>query len=90
MRRSPVFLVWLGVLALLAAAAQAAEVAPSGAAARPIKTIVSIQFDDGVRQSAARTILKKHHMHGTFFIDSGYDGTGDGYFTWRQIRRLAL
>ena len=28
-------------------------------------------------------------MHGTFFINTGYVGTGDGYFTWKQIHELA-
>jgi peptidoglycan/xylan/chitin deacetylase (PgdA/CDA1 family) len=90
MRRSRVLLVWLGALAVLATAAQTGVVvAPSRAAARPVKTIVSIQFDDGNRQQVARAILKKHHMHGTFFINTGYIGTGNGYFTWKQLRELA-
>jgi peptidoglycan/xylan/chitin deacetylase (PgdA/CDA1 family) len=89
MRRSRMYLVWLAALAFLATAAQAAVVTPSGASARQVKTIVSIQFDDGNRQQVARAILKKHHMHGTFFINTGYVGTGNGYFTWNQIHQLA-
>lgn len=89
MRRSRMYLIWLGVLALTATAAQTTSVAPSRAAAGPVTTVISIQFDDGRGQSAARAILKKHHMHATFFVNTGYTGTGDGYFTWRQLRELA-
>lgn len=89
MRRTRWYVVWLTVLGILATAAQATVAAPSGASAHHVRTIVSIQFDDGSRQTAARAILKKHHMHGTFFINTGYVGTGNGYFTWRQIHQLA-
>ena len=90
MRRARLHIIWLGVLALSATAAQTAAVTPSGAAAQPATTtIVSIQFDDGRGQGAARAILMKHHLHATFFINTGYIGTGNGYFTWKQLRQLA-
>src|SRR5215813_7419878 len=89
MRRPRMYLLGLAALALLATAAQAAVVAPSGAAAGQVRTIVSIQFDDGNRQTAAEAILKKHHMHGVFFVNTGYIGTGNGYLTWKQLHQLA-
>jgi peptidoglycan/xylan/chitin deacetylase (PgdA/CDA1 family) len=65
---------------------------PSGsrqvAAARPVRTIVSLEFDDGLGQPAARGILQRHHMHGAFYINTGYIGTGEGRFTWQQLRNL--
>ena len=33
-------------------------------------------------------ILQRHHMHGAFYINTGYVGTGDGRFTWQQLRNL--
>ena len=27
-------------------------------------------------------------MHGAFYINSGYVGTGNGYFTWNELRAL--
>jgi peptidoglycan/xylan/chitin deacetylase (PgdA/CDA1 family) len=66
------------VLAMLAVAAPA----------RAATTVVSIQFDDGRQQQSVAPILAKHHVHATFFVNTGYVGTGD-YFTWRQLHRLA-
>jgi peptidoglycan/xylan/chitin deacetylase (PgdA/CDA1 family) len=71
----------LAAVLLLAAALPAAR-----AAAAP--TIVSIQFDDGRGQDAVRAILAKHHVHATFFINSGYVGT-PGYLTWKRLHELA-
>jgi peptidoglycan/xylan/chitin deacetylase (PgdA/CDA1 family) len=66
---------------------------PSGsnhvADARQVRTIISLEFDDGLLQQPARAILRRHHMHGVFYINSGYVGTGGGRFTWNQLRGLA-
>jgi peptidoglycan/xylan/chitin deacetylase (PgdA/CDA1 family) len=75
-RRRSVLLV--SALALLALAGPA----------RAAQTTVSIQFDDGRQQTAARAILARHHVHATFFVNTGYIGT-DEYFTWKQLRELA-
>jgi len=69
------------VVAVLAALALAAP-------ARSAQTIVSIQFDDGRGQAPVRAILARHHVHATFFINTGYTGTPD-YFTWAQLHALA-
>ncbi len=58
------------------------------ATATPVRTIVSLEFDDGLGQFAARGILQRHHMHGAFYINTGYIGTGDGRFSWQQLRNL--
>ena len=58
------------------------------AAAAPVRTIVSLEFDDGLGQPAARGILKRHAMNGAFYINTGYVGTGGGRFTWQQLRNL--
>ncbi len=73
------------VLAALAAAALAgAAAAPAHAA----PTVVSIQFDDGRGQAPVRAILARHHLHATFFVNTGYVGTPD-YLTWSQVKALA-
>ncbi len=79
MRRTPGRILLVAVLAFgcLAGTAQAAP------------TIVSLQFDDGRGEQAAPAILAKHKMHATFFINTGYVGTGNGYFTWKDLRDLA-
>jgi peptidoglycan/xylan/chitin deacetylase (PgdA/CDA1 family) len=51
-------------------------------------TTVSIQFDDGRAQEAVRPILAKHHVHATFFVNTGYIGTED-YLTWKELHALA-
>jgi peptidoglycan/xylan/chitin deacetylase (PgdA/CDA1 family) len=58
------------------------------APARAAQTTVSVQFDDGRGQTAVRAILARHHIHATFFVNTGYVGTPD-YFTWAQLRALA-
>ena len=58
------------------------------APARSAQTIVSIQFDDGRGQAPVRAILARHHVHATFFINTGYTGTPD-YYTWAQLHELA-
>src|SRR4051794_19083048 len=68
----------LAVVALLAV--------PLGA--RAASTTVSIQFDDGRGEHAVRAILAKHHVHATFFINTGYVGTPD-HFTWKDLHDLA-
>jgi peptidoglycan/xylan/chitin deacetylase (PgdA/CDA1 family) len=70
--------VLLALLALLLAAAPA----------RAAQTVVSVQFDDGRGQAATRAVLARHHVHATFFVNTGYVGTPD-YFTWSQLRALA-
>jgi peptidoglycan/xylan/chitin deacetylase (PgdA/CDA1 family) len=52
--------------------------APAGAAGPVTPVIVTIGFDDGTAdQYAARTELNLHHMHATFFINSGFVGDPD-------------
>jgi peptidoglycan/xylan/chitin deacetylase (PgdA/CDA1 family) len=68
----------LALLALLLVAAPA----------RAAQTTVSVQFDDGRGQTAVRAILARHHIHATFFINTGYVGTPD-YLTWAQLHALA-
>jgi peptidoglycan/xylan/chitin deacetylase (PgdA/CDA1 family) len=76
----------LGVLLVTALLLPGASRHP--AAARPVRTIVSLEFDDGLGQYAARGILQRHHMHGAFYVNTGYIGTGDGRFSWQQLRNL--
>src|SRR5262247_752346 len=75
---------WAGMACAVSAIALIAVAAP----ARAAQTVVTIQFDDGRNQSAARAILARHDVHATFFINTGYIGT-PGYLTWRQVHRLA-
>jgi peptidoglycan/xylan/chitin deacetylase (PgdA/CDA1 family) len=70
--------------AVLAALVLLALAAP----ARAATTTVSIQFDDGRGQDAVGAILARHHIHATFFVNTGYIGTAD-YLTWKQLHRLA-
>jgi peptidoglycan/xylan/chitin deacetylase (PgdA/CDA1 family) len=58
------------------------------APARSAPAIVSIQFDDGRGQAPVRAILARHHIHATFFVNTGYTGTPD-YYTWAQLHGLA-
>jgi len=56
----------------------------------PIRTAVSLTFDDGhAEQYAARSILAAHNMHGTFFINSGRIDTTPAFMTVSQLRDLA-
>jgi hypothetical protein len=53
------------------------------------RTVVSIEFDDGIaNQIQADSALSAHDMHGTFFIPDGLVGS-PGYMTWSQIHTLA-
>jgi peptidoglycan/xylan/chitin deacetylase (PgdA/CDA1 family) len=56
----------------------------------PIRTTVSLTFDDGhAEQYAARSVLAQHNMHGTFFINSGRIDTTPAFMTLSQLRDLA-
>jgi peptidoglycan/xylan/chitin deacetylase (PgdA/CDA1 family)/endo-1,4-beta-D-glucanase Y len=90
---SRVLLVGSAVAALVlslsgAVPAGASPSLPSAAAAPPPLT-VSLQFDDGRGQAEAARILDRHHIPATFFVNTGYTGTGDGYFTWKELHDLA-
>ena len=54
----------------------------------PVKTVVSITFDDGYAdQVDAQAILRLHGMRGTFYIITGKVGQ-PGYMTWEQLGTL--
>ncbi len=56
-----------------------------GRAISPIKTIISITFDDGYAdQYLAASILRLHGMQGTFYIITGKIGQA-GYLSWQQL-----
>lgn len=59
---------------------------PAGAVT--YRTIVSLTFDDGLTQSAARDILHNHGMHGTFYINSAFIGSGGTYLTKPEVDAL--
>ena len=90
-RRLPsAILVLLLVLVLAGVAPLTRGTTARAASAAPVpKTTVSIQFDDGNGQGAVGALLAKHGLHATFFINTGYVGSGDGYFTWAQLHQLA-
>jgi peptidoglycan/xylan/chitin deacetylase (PgdA/CDA1 family) len=55
----------------------------------PQPTIVSLTFDDGwSSQYAVRSILARHGMRGTFYVNSGSVGL-PGMMTWNQLFDLA-
>jgi peptidoglycan/xylan/chitin deacetylase (PgdA/CDA1 family) len=74
--------------AAMACAVSAGALLAFATPARAAQTVVTIQFDDGRNESAARAILARHHIHATFFLNTGQIGM-PGYFTWRQVRGLA-
>ena len=89
---SRVLTVGSAILALVASVTvgtRAASGAAAAPASAPAPTTISIQFDDGRGEGEVAAILAKHHMHGTFFINSGQVGSGNGYFTWPQLHALA-
>jgi Polysaccharide deacetylase len=52
-------------------------------------TIVSLTFDDGCSsQYTLRSMLARHGMHGTFYVNSGRVGL-PGMMTWSQLSELA-
>ena len=52
------------------------------------QTVVSLEFDDATAsQAVARTLLARHGMKATFFVNSGVVGT-DGYLDWGQVKAL--
>ncbi len=73
---------WLCVNALLALAWL-----PSAQAASA-RTIVSLTFDDGLTQSAARAILLSHGMKATFYVNANLIGSGGGYLTKAELDQL--
>jgi peptidoglycan/xylan/chitin deacetylase (PgdA/CDA1 family) len=85
-----------GAMALVAGAIGLALPATSAAAADPVPipifsiptTIVTIGFDDGTAdQFAARRPLRRHGMHATFFINSGFIGDPD-HMSVSQLQQL--
>lgn len=63
---------------------------PSGTAKGTARTIVSLTFDDGYasQYTTAAPILASHHVHGTFFVPTGFLGS-HGYMSWSQVTALA-
>jgi hypothetical protein len=83
MRRIAVPLLATG-MALLAATA----VGPPDATAT-VRTVVTIQFDDGTADAfGALPILQSRGMRATFYVNSGLLGTS-GHMTWAQVLDLA-
>ena len=73
-------------VALVAAAVWFGGAPPARAAAVPV---VSLTFDDGLAsQWVARTALRAHKFHGTFYVNSTHLDTA-GRLTSAQVRRLA-
>lgn len=75
---------WTAMACAVAGVAVLAFAAPVHAA----QTVVTIQFDDGRTEGPARAILARHHVHATFFLNTGHIGTA-GYLTWKQVHGLA-
>ncbi len=65
----------------------AALTQPVQAAATNWLTLVSLTFDDGLTESAARDILAKHGMQGTFYVNSDEIGNG-GYLSKAELDGL--
>ncbi len=77
------------VFGLLAAVLCAAALIAAGRAQASAPTVVSLGFDDGyTSQYGVRSMLASHGMHGTFFIISGFVGTGE-FMSWSQVAALA-
>ena len=51
-------------------------------------TLVSLTFDDGRNQSAARDILAGHGMQGTFYVNSDRVGNGGSYLSKAELDGL--
>ena len=66
---------------------------PASAAVTPqaAKTIVSIEFDDGIEtQFQTLAMLQAHGMHGTYFVNSGLTTDDIGWrMSWPQLRQIA-
>jgi len=61
---------------------------PPGATAA-VRTVVTIQFDDGTADAyGALPILQAHGMRATFYVNSALLGTS-GHMTWSQVLDLA-
>ena len=88
MRTPRVILMAVGLVALSVTVGPLRAVSGHATSTKYPRTIISIEFDDGNRQQDAEAILAAHHMHGAFYINSGYVGTGHGYFTWKDLRAL--
>ena len=90
MRTSRVMLVSVTVVVLFATVG---VLRPSSGGATTKKayprTIISLEFDDGNLQQDVGPILKAHGMHGAFYINSGYVGTGGGYSPGSSSTQLA-
>ncbi|GAB6141632.1 hypothetical protein JCM14076_23610 [Methylosoma difficile] len=76
-----ILLVWLSICSLVLTA-------PAQATSVQWLTLVSLTFDDGLTQSAARNILAKHGMQGTFYINSNLIGSGSTYLTKAELDGL--
>ncbi|WP_340120989.1 Ig-like domain-containing protein [Methylobacter svalbardensis] len=76
---SLMLLIWLSA-ATLTQSAQAATV--------HWLTLVSLTFDDGRNQSAARDLLARHGMQGTFYINSDKINSGGTFLTKPELDAL--
>jgi peptidoglycan/xylan/chitin deacetylase (PgdA/CDA1 family) len=53
------------------------------------RAVVSLTFDDGVRdQLRAAELLRRHGLKATFFVTSGLVGTSAGYLDWAELSAL--
>ncbi len=53
------------------------------------KTVVSIEFDDGLQEEfSALPMLESHGMHATFFVNSGVISLDTANMTWQELTEL--
>jgi peptidoglycan/xylan/chitin deacetylase (PgdA/CDA1 family) len=89
MRTARALFVAVALIAALVVAGPLRPGADRAHAASYPRTFISLEFDDGNLQQDVGAMLHAHGMHGTFYINSGYVGTGRGYFTWDELHALA-
>jgi peptidoglycan/xylan/chitin deacetylase (PgdA/CDA1 family) len=78
------------VFALPALGSAAAAGSRSTQPTSPLKTVVSITFDDGqATQYSVFPVLRSHAMAATFYVNSGMVGSSSFYMGWQQLYQLA-
>lgn len=78
----------LFMLVLISCLSTAVLMQPVQAANVRWLTLVSLTFDDGLKQSLARDILASHGMQGTFYVNSNLIGSGGNYLTNAELDAL--